>query len=140
MMLCVGPVVFDIAIDVQSVSFQTASSFAKHEVVGAGPVYEDTGDDESTIEIKGTLHPYFFEGSLAGISALETARRQKVPVPVMRGDFTPLGWVLIQSIGSDHQDIDAYDGVGAEVQYTVKMVRTDQPGAGLAASILSLFQ
>ena len=58
----------------------------------------------------------------------------------MRGDFTPLGWVLIKSISSDHQDLDAYDGVGNEVQYTVKLLRTDQPSSGLAASILGLFR
>ena len=98
MLCCLGPVAFDVKNDLQSIDFDTQSNFARHEVMGAAPVYEDTGDGESTITLSGTLLPFFFTGALQGISLLEAARRQKVPLTMIRGDFTPMGWVLIDSI------------------------------------------
>lgn len=139
-MLCVvGPVAFDIKNDLQSIDFDTQSNFARHEVMGAAPTYEDTGDGESTITLKGTLLPFFFTGSLRGITLLEAARRQKVPLTMMRGDFTPMGWVLIDAISHSHSDLDARDGVGHTVEYSVKLIRVASPTSG-AISILRLFQ
>lgn len=138
MLACIGPVAFDLKNDLQSLDFEAASSFAKHDVMGASPVYEDTGDQESTITLKGTLHPFFFKGALVGISLLEAARRQKVPLTMMRGDFTPMGWVLIDTISHSHSDLDARDGVGHTVEYTIKLLRVTSATGG-AAAILRLF-
>jgi len=139
MLACIGPIAFDLKNDLQGVSFETASSFAKHDVMGAPPVYEDTGDEESSITLKGTLLPFFFTGALRGITLLEAARRQKVPLTMIRGDFTPMGWVLIDTISSSHADLDASDGVGHTVEYSIKLLRVGTPAGG-AASILRLFQ
>jgi uncharacterized protein len=139
MLCCLGPVAFDVKNDLQSIDFETQSNFARHEVMGAGPTYEDTGDGESTITLSGILLPFFFTGALQGISLLEAARRQKVPLTMIRGDFTPMGWVLIDSISHSHSDLDARDGVGHAVEYTIKLIRVATPASG-AISILRLFQ
>lgn len=46
MLACLGPVIFDIRNDLQTIDQEVKSSFAKHDVMGAAPVYEDTGDSE----------------------------------------------------------------------------------------------
>lgn len=139
MLCCLGPVAFDVKNDLQSIDFEAQSNFARHEVMGAGPTYEDTGDGESTITLSGTLLPFFFTGALQGVTLLEAARRQKVPLTMIRGDFTPMGWVLIDSISHSHTDLDARDGVGHVVEYTINLLRVATPASG-AISILRLFQ
>lgn len=139
MLCCLGPVAFDVKNDLQSIDFAAQSSFARHEVMGAAPGYEDTGDGEATINLSGTLLPFFFTGALKGVTLLEAARRQKVPLTLIRGDLTPMGWVLIDSISHSHTDLDARDGVGHVVEYTINLIRVTTPASG-AISILRLFQ
>lgn len=113
MLACLGPVIFDIRNDPQTIEQEANSSFAKHDVMGAAPVYEDTGDSESPVTLKGTLHPYFFPGALRGISALEAARQAKVPLPLMRGDFAPISWFLIDEISRSDASLSP-EGIGNE--------------------------
>jgi hypothetical protein len=138
MLACLGPVVFNLKNDLQTISMETKSSFAKHDVMGAAPVYEDTGDDESTMTLKGTLHPYFFQGALNGLAALEAARQAKTPLPLLRGDYVPMGWFLIDKISRDDSEL-YLEGIGQEIDYTVDLLRADSPGIGGAESLLRLF-
>ncbi len=138
MLACIGPVTFDLKNDLQSLDFEAGTTLVAHDVMGAAPVYEVTGDEEATITLKGTLYPIFFQGALTGISLLEAARKQRTPLTMMRGDFTPMGWVLIKSISHSHSDLDAATGVGQTVEYTVNLVRITGAGGDIA-SILRLF-
>ncbi|MBF6992725.1 phage tail protein, partial [Cupriavidus sp. IK-TO18] len=70
--------------------------------------------------------------------ALEAARAAKIPLPLMRGDFIPLGWVLIQGLAEKSAYLD-HHGVGREIRFTVNLLRVGSPSAGMAASILRLF-
>lgn len=135
MLAALGPVIFDLKTDLQSISSKESSSWAKHEVMGAPLVYEDTGDGESTVTLKGTIHPYHF-GGLGGLAALRSARAAKMPLPLMRGDFTPLGWFVINEISRDDSDL-SFEGIGKEIDYTVDLLRVDGPGG--AESLLRLF-
>lgn len=139
MLAVLGTVPFNLRNDLQSISSEETSSFAVHEVMGTAPIYEDTGDEESTVVLKATLYPHFFPGSLGSLSVLKQARRQKLPLPLMRGDFTPMGWFLIKSISDDAADLDAGDGVGHTHEYTINLVRVGTPDASLASSIMRLF-
>lgn len=138
MLAVLGNVVFDLRTDLASVDSEETSSFAAHDVMGAAPIYEDTGDEEATVTLQGTLYPHFFAGSLAGISLLKQARRAKLPLPLMRGDFTPMGWFLIKSISDSATELDAGDGVGHVVEYTVSLIKVGTPGVSQAPSILRL--
>jgi phage protein U len=139
MLASLGPVVFNLRTDLQTIDQDVKSSFAKHDVMGASPVYENTGDDESTVTLKGTLHPYFFGGALSGLAALEAARQAKTPLPLMRGDYAPMGWFLIDKISRSDAELDAFEGIGHEIDYTVDLLRVDSPGAGIAETLLRLF-
>lgn len=137
-LMSLGPVVFDLVANLIGTEGETASSFAKHEVVGGAPVYEAMGDDEASFTLSGVIHPEHF-GGLGTLATLEAARAQQVPLPLMRGDFVPLGWVLIESLSEEHGYLD-HRGVGREVQFTVTLIRVGNPGVGMAASILRLFR
>lgn len=139
MLACLGPVVFDIVNDLQGIDDTSESSFARHDIMGGAVVYEPTGEEEGTFTLKGKLHPNFFDGALIGLAALEQARRAKVPLPLMGGDFVPRGWVLIQSISRSDSELDALSGVGNEVDYTVKLLKVGTPGGGMAETILRIF-
>lgn len=136
---CLGPVVFDLRNDLQAIESETNSSFAKHDVMGAAPVYEATGDDESTVTLTGVLHPYVF-GATGHLARLEAARAGKIPLPLLRGDFVPVGWFLIKSITRKDAELDAFDGIGHEIEYSVDLIKVDTPGFGSAGAILGLFQ
>lgn len=137
-LMSLGPVVFDLVTNLTETESKTASSFAKHEVVGVAPVYESMGDDESSFTLTGVIHPEHF-GGLGTLATLEAARAASIPLPLMRGDFTPLGWVLIQGITNQSGYLD-HKGVGREVQFTVELIRVGSPGIDMASSILRLFQ
>lgn len=139
MLASLGPILFDLRNDLQSMRLEEQSSFAKHGLLGAGNAYEDTGDEDNTIELTGTLHPYLFAGGLLGLEAIRVARAQKLPLPLMRGDFTPLGWFVIESISRTHNDLHARDGVGTEIEYSIRLLRVDTPVGSSIGSILRIF-
>lgn len=132
-----GGVAFDIANDLQTIQHDRGTSFARHAVLGTSPVYEHTGEEESTVTLSGTMHPFHF-GGVEGIALLETARQAHLPLPLMRGDGTPVGWFLLQSLTREEADLDQRQGLGQEIQWTAKLLRTGAPTA-LAESVLRLF-
>lgn len=135
--MSLGPVVFDLVSNLTSHSREASSGFAKHEVMGSAPIYESVGDGESGFTLTGILHPEHF-GGLASLTVLEAARVAQIPLPLMRGDFTPLGWVLIDKINEDSDYLNA-KGIGREIRFTVNLIRVGTPGSNLASSILRLF-
>lgn len=135
--MSLGPVVFDLVSNLTDTEGETVSAFAKHEVVGSPPVYEAMGDDEGTFTLTGVIHPEHF-GGLGTLATLEAARQAAVPLPLMRGDFTPLGWVLIESL-SEQSGYLNHHGVGREIQFSVSLIRVGKPSANLAPSIMRLF-
>lgn len=139
MMASLGPVTFNLTVDLQGYSEKWASNFAKHEVFRAGPVYEDTGDGEGTMSLKGTLHPYVFKGALNGLAALKGLRAAKLPVTLTRGDYTPIGWFLINEITAEHSTLHPLDGVGQEIEYTVELLSSGPPTGGQVESLLRFF-
>ncbi|RWM29394.1 phage tail protein [Mesorhizobium sp.] len=136
-LMSLGPVVFDLVANLTQHENKAASAFAKHEVIGTSPIYESTGDDESPFTLKGVIHPAHF-GGMGTLATLEAARQAAVPLPLMRGDFTPLGWVLIQNVTQTNDYLDP-QGIGREIEFTVELLRVGSPGVGMASSILRLF-
>lgn len=137
-LMVLGPVVFDIRNDLQRHVEESSSAFARHNVLGSSPIYEVVGEDEGTFTLSGMMLPYIL-GGLDGLARLELSRLSKVPLPLMRGDFVPLGWVLIQSISKTHQELEPTEGVGQEISYDVKLIKVGNPGLSAAADILRVF-
>lgn len=139
MLASLGPINFNLTNDLVSISQKDTSSWAKHEVLGTGLVYEDTGDGEGTVTLKGTLRPYLFRGALNALAALRAARAAKQPLPLTRGDYTPIGWFIINEITSEHTSLHPLSGVGQEVEYTVELLACGSPGIGGAEAVLRFF-
>jgi len=137
MLMSLGPVVFDLVTNLDETEADTKSSFARHDVIGASPVYEEMGDDESGFTLSGTVHPLHF-GGLSSLDVLETARSAKIPLPLMRGDFVPLGWVIIDRVKVGASLLN-HQGIGRELRFSVDLIRTGNPGVGAAGAILRLF-
>ncbi len=137
MLMCLGPCVFTLRSGLQSVDEESSASFAKHEPIGAGPVYEAMGQDEHSITISGMLHPTLF-GFQGTIATLETIKESQTPVPLMRADFRPVGWYIVQSVSRTDTELNDF-GIGKEIEFSVSLLKVGSPGIGSAASILSLF-
>ena len=139
MLASLGPVSFNLTTDLESIKSEESSNFVKHEVMGTSPVYEDTGDGDATVTLTGVLRPYLFNGALSGLAALRSARAAKLPLPLMRGDFMPLGWFLIDKISSEHKELHPMTGVGQEVEYTLSLISSGPPIGGQIGLLLRLF-
>lgn len=137
MLMCLGPCLFTLSSGLQSTDEEGTAFFAKHEPIGAGPVYEATGQDETTLSISGILHPTMF-GFQGTIAKLNSIKQSQTPVPLMRGDLRPLGWYIIQSVSRNDVDLNEY-GIGKEIEFSVSLLKVDTPSVGSASSILSLF-
>ena len=135
-LMILGPVVFDLRNNLLGRTRNSKASYAKHDVVGAAPVYEAMGPDETTATLECVLHPYHF-GGLGRLDALYLAMDAMTPLSLMRGDGVPLGWHKIDEVGEEHKDI-AIAGVGQEVKFILKLTRVDTPSISSATSIVSL--
>ena len=138
MLMQLGPVTFDLRVNPQTTGEAVKTPYAVHEVVGAPPLYEFMGEGESTFTISGVIFPEHF-GGYTSLAALETARQGHVPVPLMRGSFEPVGWVLINEIKRDDAELNDV-GIGREIRFTVSLTRVGTPSSDLASTILSLFR
>ena len=56
----------------------------------------------------------------------------------MRGDFVPVGWVVIEKLQRQDKTL-GFHGVGREIDFTVSLIRVGRPGLSLARTILKLF-
>lgn len=137
-LMALGPVIFDLRVNPQSLSRDAETPYAVHEVVGAAPKREFMGEGDIKHEIAGVVFPHHF-GGLEGIAALEAARVAHTPVPFMRGTLAPVGWVLIEKLSVEEDEIGPM-GMGMEIRFTASLVSVDTPAAGAAGAILSLFR
>lgn len=136
--LCLGPVLFEIApMSLQKMKMGRKVEFASHDVLGAEPELEDMGPDNATVSIEGCLRPEHF-GGMGNLEILKAARDSRTPLPLIRGDFKPLGFFVIEEVEEKHDSINAY-GIGREIEVEVKLRSVASPGVGLAGAILRLF-
>lgn len=137
MLMRLGSVEFDLKVNPQSLSFDAEHPFATHEVMGTSPIHENMGDGNETYEIKGVVHPHHF-GGLDGLVKLKQARARGVPVPFMRGNLTPKGWVLLTKLNFTEEELGP-GGVGMVINFNATLVSTGRPSANMAQFILGLF-
>lgn len=135
--MCLGPVAFTMVTNLQEYQTSSEASYAKHDVVKAAPIYEAMGDEETTISFQGVVHPHItgVDGSLA---AIEQARVNQIPLPLMRGDHTPMGWVIILKFERTDSTLEE-TGRALEIQFNVTLAKVSSVGSAEPASILRLF-
>lgn len=139
--MCIGAAVVDIyPLNFESVDRNSAATFAEKAVVGRRPILEAVGAGEETFELSGKLFPHKF----GGLGALELLRSQMLAqetLPFMRGDGTPLGWVVITDL-KDKSKFLGPQGVGRMVDVDLSLKSADPAGAstgGLIGLLIGLF-
>ena len=137
MLMALGPVVFDRVSNLTETSLEVGAAFAKHDVVGGDPVYEAMGGEGASFTLTGQIHPEHF-GVNGALARLEAAEAAQTPLPLMRGDFVPVGWVVIEKLQRQDKTL-GFHGVGREIDFTVSLIRVGRPGLSLARTILKLF-
>lgn len=137
MLMILGPVPFDLVNNLTVTDIEMSAAFAKHDIVGAPPLYEATGEDGASVTLTGVIHPEVL-GVTGALARLQQAEAAQLPLPLMRGDGRPLGWHVIEKLRRADNDLNWF-GVGKEIDFSVTLIRTGSPSASLAASILSLF-
>lgn len=138
MLMMLGPALFEIQpMNLTKVKEGQKFPFASHEVLGAQPLLENMGIDSSTVELKGNLKPEHF-GGLNELESLRSAQRAGVPLPLVRGDFTPLGFFVIEEMEVEHEILNEL-GIGREVEIEIKLKSVSTPDVGMASAIFRLF-
>jgi len=137
MLMALGPVVFDRVANLLEFGSDSEVVFAKHDVIGAGPIYEATGGDGGSIQLSGVIKPEHF-GVNGALATLEAAQASQIPLPLMRGDFRPIGWVLIQKLNRRDNELNGF-GLGREITFDITLIKVGSPASSFAPSILSLF-
>jgi phage protein U len=56
----------------------------------------------------------------------------------MRGDFSPLGFVLIMRLKHRHQNLSP-GGLGREIDFSVDLKKVGTPSLSIATQVLGLF-
>ncbi|WP_395175526.1 phage tail protein [Roseibium alexandrii] len=137
-MMALGPVVFSLVTNLHETEYTYDAEFAEHQVVGAGPIYEATGDGETPFTLSGKIMPEHLgvDGSLA---ALEAAKSAQLPLPLMRGDYFPVGFVLIKRLRQRHNELNE-GALGREIHFTVDLLRVGAPSLSIASQVLGLFR
>jgi hypothetical protein len=141
MLMQLGSVVFEIApIGLDTVDHAGGASFAAHAVLGDMPALEFTGPGSEDWNIRATLLPEFSASVGAGdgqadLAALHAMRVSGAAQYLMRGDGTPLGWVVLKHVSERSRRLNA-TGVGRIIEVDVSVTRTSQPSADQAAAAL----
>lgn len=138
MLMILGPALFEITpMNLTEVKEGQKFPFASHDVLGGTPILENMGIDSATVSLKGCLKPEHF-GGLPELESLRAAQRTGTPLPLIRGDFTPLGFFVIEEVEVEHEILNEF-GIGREIEVEVKLKSVATPDAGLASAIFRLF-
>lgn len=111
------------------------ADFAEKAVMGRRPPLEFVGEAPESFTIQAKLFPAKF-GGMSSLDGLHKQRQAGKALPLMRGDGTPLGWVVIEKVAERASFLDA-KGVGQVIEVDITVKRSDPPGAGGIFSILS---
>jgi phage protein U len=137
MLAAIGPCVFTLKTNLQGIEYEWQGGYARHDVVGSSPAYEDMGAGESSITIKGVILPHAI-GTDGGFAKLQVANQSRVPMPFILGSFFPIGWVIVDTLKREDSNLDA-GGTGRMITFDARLLRIGTPsGFSMIASILRL--
>lgn len=121
--------------NVHEVAHDGEASFAEKSVMGRRPPLEFVGEGPESHTLQGKLFPERL-GGLSSLSGLHSQRKAGKPLPLMRGDGTPLGWYVIERISERSSKLGPR-GVGREIDVDITLKRSDPPSASSIFSIIS---
>lgn len=135
MNMLLGPTTFNLVTNLQEIETASEARFAEHSILGGPVVFEAVGQGKSEFSLGGVIFPERL-GTDGGITKLKAAQGLQLPLPLMRGDFMPLGWVIIRSISSQEQRLNA-SGMGKKITFNAKLNFTGSPrGISMAQQII----
>ena len=136
MLMMIGAVPLEVwPLNAQSFDQADAASFAEKAVIGRRPILEAVGAGEGSLKVSAKLFPQKLGGE-SYVSMLDAQRRAQQSLPVMRGDGTPLGWMVITDLSVRHERLDA-QGVGRVVTVDISLKKSEPPSPGGLFGILS---
>lgn len=131
-----GALAIEIApFNISDISRTGETDFVFKPVLDAEPPAERVGEGGNTLDLSGQLLPQ----KLGGLDELEVLNQMRVsghPQYLMRGDGTPLGWMVILSV-TDRSTYLNSQGVGQVIAVSIKLRRAKKPSAGSFFSIIS---
>lgn len=146
MLYQLGPVTLDtFPLSIHEVERETGADYAPKDLVGTMRDREWVGEADFVVTLKGKILPSRepMPGGLILLDVLHGMRTAGLPIFVMRGDFLPMGWFVVESIKEAHEFIGA-NGVGMMIGHEIKMTKVRSfwgadAGYTLIGSIISLF-
>jgi phage protein U len=127
MLLSVGPVAFDLVVNVHEFSRDDVEDFARKDVIGARKPYEHVGPGDDVLTYRGRLLPEKLGGAGA-IEALRAIKAAGAPQMVVRGDGMALGWRVITSL-SEQGSYLAQAGNPRLLEFDIKLEACGAPTA-----------
>ncbi|SOC47668.1 hypothetical protein SAMN05892877_13218 [Rhizobium subbaraonis] len=121
--------------NVSQVSRDATTDFVAKPVIGAEPPMEYVGEGANKMTLSGQLLPRKL-GGLSELDHLHQMRASGQPQYLMRGDGTPFGWHVIESVAERSTYLDAR-GVGQVIEVTITLRRAGKPAAGAFFSVIS---
>jgi phage protein U len=139
MLYALGPLEFEVApFNTHEVGRTHAADFASKDLLGRRKSHEFVGAGDERMSFSGKLFPHKL-GGLDSLGVLNAIRDSGAPQMLMRGDGTPLGWFLVESVRERSSHLDA-QGVGKLIEFDIELLRDDAPSAAsYIANLFSLF-
>jgi phage protein U len=151
MLYMIGPVLIDVfPLNANEVERDTGADYAPKDLVGRLRDREFVGEGDFTLTLKGKLLPNRepFPGGLLLLDVLHGVRLAGMPIFVMRGDFMPMGWFVLETIKEQHEFLSP-TGVGMVISHEFKLTKVSQSrgnqffggdaGSSLISTIITLF-
>jgi len=136
MLAQLGAVTFELRpLNIHETSRSSSATFAEKPVIGRRPPLEAVGEGAQTFSLSGRIFPEKL-GGLMNLELLNQQMAAQIPVPYVRGDGVPMGWVVIESVTEKGAHLDQ-TGVGRVIDFEVSLKRSDPPSFGQIYSILS---
>lgn len=111
--------------NVSRVSSDAATDYVAKPVLGREPPMEYVGEGANTWRLTGDLFPRVI-GGLNELQLLQAMRTSGRPQYLLRGDGTPLGWVVIEKVSTLAQYLGT-DGVGQKITVDIEVRRAGRP-------------
>jgi phage protein U len=124
--------------NVNKVQGDASTDYVPKPVLGAEPPMEYVGEGANTWRLSGDLFPKVI-GGLNELQLLHSMRSSGRPQFLLRGDGTPLGWVVIEKVSTREEHLGG-DGVGQKISVDIEVRRAGRPSRlALFTILLGLF-
>jgi phage protein U len=138
MLMSVGPLVFDLATNIDQYELSSDEDFARKDVIGIRKPFEHVGEGDETLTLSGKLFPEKLGGA-GSVDALLAIKRTGAPQIVIRGDGKFLGWFLVTRVQTQNEYLSP-QGTPRLISVEITLQRCDPPSAAAAfGSLISLF-